>query len=307
MEHATTLSYKRKLQANKKTRNGKIVSFIILFIVSVIFAFPFVYMIGTSFKSEADMLTNPLGIFPAAGEWTLKNYSGFIIRDGHLDNMPKWMFNSLVLAGCSIIFTILFCSMTAFAFSFLKFKWRDRIYKILIMSMTIPSVICTTIQYTMYATVGSATGLFDNIVYIYFWFIFPSVASVYNVYLMRNACKAIPMDIVESARADGASNVRIYFSIVMPIIRSTLLLIVLFTFVGSWNSLLWPQLLLSGKDSGYMTVTVALTGFIAQADGAISKAVSMATAVFSMIPIMIVFLFTQNKMIDGMATSGVKG
>jgi multiple sugar transport system permease protein len=264
-------------------------------------------MLGVSFKSETDMILNPTSIFPGKGGWTLDNYAGFIIRDGQLDNVPKWMFNSLIIATCSIILTILVCSLAAYAFVFLRFKARTVLFTALIFTMTIPGVIGTTARYSIYAKIGTVTNLLNDPIYIYFWLIVPGTTGVFDVYLFRNALLAIPKDIVESARSDGASDFRIYRTIVMPIIRSTLLLIALFSFTSSWNSLLWPQLLLNGKDQSVQTITVALTGYTSQQDGWNAKAVAMATSAFSMIPIIIVFIFTQSKMIDGMATTGVKG
>lgn len=292
---------------SKRVNTTKLVSFIILLIVSALFLFPFIYMLGVSFKSETDMIVNPNSIFPGKGGWTLDNYTGFIIRDGHLDNVPKWMFNSFLIAIIGIVVTILICSLAAYAFVFLRFKGRTVLFTALIFTMTIPGVIGTTAMYSMYAKIGIALDLLNNPVYIYFWLIMPGTSGVFTVYMLRNALLAIPKDIVESARADGANNFRIYSTIVLPVIRSTLLLITLFSFTGSWNSLIWPQLLLNGKDQGLFTITVALTGYTNQQDGWNAKAVAMATSAFSMIPIFIVFIFAQRKMIDGMATTGVKG
>lgn len=291
----------------KKINVGKVVSFVILLIVSLLFAFPFLYMIGISFKSETDMILNPSGMFPSVGEWTLDNYANFIWRDGQLDNLPKWILNSLVTAGVTILISELICSLAAYGFVFLEFRGSKTLFTLLIMTMAIPGVIGTTAQFSMYANIGTATDLLNNPVYIYFWIIFPGTSSVFNVYLMRNALLSIPKDIVESARSDGASNFRIYISVVLPIIKSTLLVIGLFCFTGSWNSLLWPQLLLSGKEQGIYTITYALSLFTGRIEGWTAQAVTMATAVFSLIPVLIVFIFTQNKMIEGMATSGVKG
>ena len=123
--------------------------------------------------------------------------------------------------------------------------------------------------------------------------------------LMRNFFCSIPMEIIESARSDGASNRKIFFKIVLPLAKSTIMLIVLFTFTNAWNNLQFPQLLLSGEKSGWNTITVALMGYTgSNAWGA--KGVAMATSVFALLPILIVFLITQNKMIDGLASTGIK-
>ena len=111
---------------------------------------------------------------------------------------------------------------------------------------------------------------------------------------------------MESAKSDGASNAKIFFRIVCPLAKSTVMLIVLFTFTGSWNNLLWPQLLLAGESSYWNTITVALTGYTGGSSWG-TAGVATATSVFALLPIIIIFIITQNKMIDGLASTGVKG
>ena len=173
--------------------------------------------------------------------------------------------------------------------------------------MTIPGVIGTTAQFAIFANVGKSISSLSSYWYLYFWLIVPGCASVYNMYLLRNFLVSIPKDIVESAKTDGASNFKIFIKIIMPLAKSTLLLIGLFAFTGSWNNLLWPQLIIAatGNVEGWNTVTTALAGH-ASNNTLGSMGVNMATAVFSLIPIMIVFAITQDRMIEGMATTGIK-
>ena len=126
---------------------------------------------------------------------------------------------------------------------------------------------------------------------------------------MRNFFASIPKDIVDSARSDGAKTMTIFWRIVVPLAKSTILLIVLFSFVGAWNNLIWPQLIFSGAAEGspenfWKTVTVGLTTFTH--GGWDQLGVSMAVSAFTMIPVIIIFIFTQNKMIDGLASTGIK-
>lgn len=301
MANATphTLRAKRTLPA------AKIISFIVLLILCVIWLFPLVYMLGTSFKDEVDILTNPTGIFPRPGHWTLENYTGFIIRDGRIDNMPIWMMNSFLIAFFKVALTLILDCLAAYAFVFLRFKGRVPIYHFLMMSMAIPAVVATTAMFSMYASSVRALDAVDSKAFTYLWLIIPGLSSVFNMLLMRNFFASIPKDIVESARMDGSSNLRIFRTIVLPLARSTILLIVLFTFTGAWNDLFWPQLLLSGKAESWLTVTAALANH-SQGNSVANLGVNMATAAFSLIPIMIVFLVAQDKMIDGMVTTGVK-
>lgn len=302
------LNIMRKKKTHKYSKS-QIISFVILLVVCILWALPLIYMLGNSFKTKEEIIINPTGLLPSSleGFAGIDNYAGFIIREGQLDNMPKWMFNSIFAAVCGVALTLILCSTAAYAFAFCNFKGREILFKILIFSMTIPGVIGTTAQFAIFANIGKSLEALNSYGYLYFWLIVPGCASVYNMYLLRNFLVSIPKDIVESARTDGASNFKIFIKIIMPLAKSTLLLIGLFAFTGSWNNLLWPQLIIAatGNIKGWNTVTTALAGH-ASNNTLGSMGVNMATAVFSLIPIMIVFAITQDRMIEGMATTGIK-
>ena len=133
----------------------------------------------------------------------------------------------------------------------------------------------------------------------------PGISGIFNMLLMRNFFASIPKDIVDSAKSDGAKTMTIFWRIVVPLAKSTILLIVLFSFVGAWNNLIWPQLILTGENEFWSTVTVGLTGYT-HGGGWGQLGISTAVSAFTMIPVIIIFLFTQNKMIDGLASTGIK-
>lgn len=302
---------KRKYTKSELTkRREKRVAFIVLLIVSILWAFPLIYMFGTSFKSDYDLQAAPHKIFPSSwSEWTLKHYTGFIVREGKIDNMPIWMLNSLWSTLANVALTVIVDLLTAYALVFLRFKGKNFILKFSLLWMAVPAILGTAPSYAIFAAVRNALKIESNATtyaYIYFWLVVPGCTGIFNMLLMRNFFMSIPKDIVESARSDGASNMTIFRRIVCPLAKSTIMLIVLFAFTGSWNSLTWPQLLLSGGNSYWNTVTVALTGYTGgSAWGA--TGIAMATSVFALIPIIIIFIVTQDKMIDGLASTGVKG
>ena len=297
-------------KSGRMRRREKTVAFIVLFIISTIWLIPILYMLGTSFKSDLDLQLHPESIFPTSwSEWTLKHYTGFIVREGKIDKMPIWMLNSLWSTLATVGLTVILDLITAYAVVFFRFRGKDNFMKFLFLWMAVPGVISMAPQFTIYSTLRRVFEINQNVesyIYIYSWLILPGVTGIFNVLLMRNFFASIPKDIIDSAKSDGASNSKIFFKIVCPLAKSTIMLIMLFTFAGSWNSLLWPQLLLSGENAYWQTITVALTGYTGgSAWGA--NGVAMATSVFSLIPIIIIFIITQDKMIDGLATTGVKG
>lgn len=291
-------------------RREKTISFIILLAVCIIWSIPFVYMIGTSFKSDLDLQVHPERFFPSSGEWTLKHYTGFLINNGEIDNLPIWMLNSIWSATVSVGLTVIVDLITAYALVFLKFKGKKPIVTFLLLWMTVPWVIGIAPQFSIYSTIRNSLQLQSNptllYFYIYAWLILPGVSGIFNMLLMRTFFLSIPKEIVESARSDGASHMLIFRKIVCPLAKSTIMIIVLFVFVGSWNNLVFPQLLLTGENFAWRTITLALTAYTG-GNGWDATGVAMATCVFSMIPVFIVFAITQNKMIDGMASTGVKG
>lgn len=300
---------KRRLTKSERTaRKDKIIAFIVLFIVSVFFVFPLIYMIGTSFKTDLELQMHPEKIFPSPGEWTLDHYSTFIINNGKPDKLPFWMINSLWSSFLTVFLTVICDLMVAFAIVFLNFKGKNTMTKFLLLWMSIPGVIGTAPSFAMYAQIKQALDISGGVggyVYSYFWIVMPGISGIFNMLLMRNFFASIPKDIVDSAKSDGAKTMTIFWRVIVPLAKSTILLIVLFAFVGAWNNLIWPQLILNGENEFWNTVTVGLTGYT-HGGGWGQLGISTAVSAFTMIPIIIIFLFTQNKMIDGLASTGIK-
>ena len=301
-----SLKHSHLSKSQRTRRRERIFSFVILFVICAIWVFPFIYMFGMSFKTPVEIGLYPTNIFPTFGNWTGEYYEGFVAMKGdRIDDLPIWMMNSLTITTLTVFLTIIVDSLASYAFVFFNFKGKKMIFTMIILSMTIPGVIGTTPLFSMYASLSNTFNAGDSKIFTYMWLILPAITSVFNLFLMKNFFDSIPKDIVDSARSDGASDLRIFWSIIMPLAKSTILLCGLFAFVGSWNDFFWPSLILSGKDSTFNTITLALSWY-AQGDQWEAKGKAMATAVFALIPIFIVFSFTQNKMIDGLATTGVK-
>lgn len=300
---------KKVLSKSQRTRrNEKTVSFVILVIVTILWMLPLVYMVGSSFKSEYDLQAHPSLLLPTAGNWTLAHYKSFLSADSDA-KIFYWLGNSLWSTLVHVALTVLLDLLTAYVLVFLDFKGKKGFVKLLYLWMAVPGVIGTAPMFAIFAAIRrglSITSDAGSYVYIFFWIIMPGVSGIFNMLLMRNFFLSIPRDIVDSARSDGASNFKIFTKIIVPLARSTILLIVLFTFTGAWNSLNWPQLIFSGESQKWWTVTIGLTRFTDSQSAAASTGIAMATSVFAMLPIIIVFLFTQNKMIDGIASTGVK-
>ena len=300
---------KKTLSKSERTiRKEKTVSFVVLFIVTILWMLPLIYMVGTSFKSDYDLQTNPGKLFPSAGQWTLAHYKSFLSADSDA-KIFYWLGNSLWSTLLHVGLTVLLDLLTAYVLVFLNFRGKEKFVKLLYLWMAVPGVIGTAPMFAIFAAIRNSLAISSSAgsyAYIFFWIVMPGVSGIFNMLLMRNFFLSIPRDIVDSARSDGASNFKIFTKIIVPLARSTIMLIVLFTFTGSWNSLNWPQLIFSGEAQKWWTVTIGLTKFTDSQAAAAATGVAMATSVFAMLPIIIVFLFTQSKMIDGLASTGIK-
>ena len=151
---------RRKTKSERTRRKEKIVSFVCLLVISVIWSIPLLYMVGSSFKSDLDLQLHPEKLFPSSwDEWTLKHYAGFLVRGGQVDNMPIWMLNSLWSTAASIVITVIFDLITAYALVFLKFKGRDSIIRFLFLWMAVPGVIGTAPGFVIFSQIRNALDL----------------------------------------------------------------------------------------------------------------------------------------------------
>lgn len=297
------------LKSEKEMRKHKIISFVILFIVCAIWLFPFIYVLGMSFRTVNDMVLYPSSIFPHKDGWTLDNYSVFFkITDGKMDMLINAMINSVITTALNVIISLIITVFAAYSFVFMRYKGKMFIYTLIIATMAVPTVIGFAPMFSMYVSIGKQSNILDNILYFYSWLIFPGVAGSFNLMIMVNCFRMIPKDVIESARSDGASELTVFRRVVIPVAKSSMLVCALFSFNGSWNNFIFPQLVVAMQSDSlsHSTVTVSLMGWITNNDISF-RGIAMATCVVSLVPLVIMYIVTQNKMIDGLASTGVKG
>ena len=190
---------KRLTKSQLTARREKTVAFIVLAIAAFLFIFPLIYMLGTSFKSDLDLQMHPEKIFPTPGQWTLKHYNGFFItHSGELDNMPKWMINSIWSTAAAVLLTLLTDLIVAYVVVFLRWKGKKVFMKALFAWMAAPAVIGTAPGLMIFQTVRNTLGVSSQAgtyALVYFWMIVPGITGVFNVILMRNFFNTIPVDI----------------------------------------------------------------------------------------------------------------
>ena len=267
-----------------------IVTYALLILGSIIMVGPFLWMVSTSFKLPADQFTRTL----VPPTWTLQNFRDLFAVD---INFPLLFFNSTYISILIAIGQLITCAMAAFCFAVVKFKGRNLLFIVLLITLMIPSqvtLIPNFIIFKLLGLIGTSVPLWLPA----FW------GGAFGTFLLRQYFLTIPRDLVDAARMDGASLFRIFWNIYMPLSKPALAALVIFTFQGAWNDLLHPLVYMPAVPN--TTLTVGLAFFQQQLTLGGKFTVLMAGALISILPLVIVFFLAQKQFIEGIALSGVK-
>jgi putative chitobiose transport system permease protein len=289
------MTQSRSLQQVKSSRHTRkrvenIFWYIILTALAVFTVFPFVWVFSMSIKGMSDPLVSvPPQLIPH--EPTIANYLRV------LDMLPvgRFFLNSILVTGSIVIFNVLFSSLAAYPLAKMKFPGRNLIFFMLLATYIVPPVLTSIPSFVLAVKVFH---YYDKIVSV----IFPYLAGVLNIFLMRQAFMAVPNDLIDAGRMDGASEIRIWSSIVMPIVRPSLATVAIITFVEQWNNFFWPSLMLHTKTN--MTLQIGLWTL----QGAFTNDTRGVAAgvIMTVVPIIIFFVLLQKQFIQGL-TGAVKG
>lgn len=271
---------------------SKKASFIVLLIASLIWLVPIVWAFSTSFKTTQEITTNPIGVFP--NYFTFENYQNLLSKPD--TPVLRWMGNSFLIASIHTLLYLIVASLAAYAFSILKFKGRDTLFWILLGTTMIPSVINLVPLVTMMIDIA--------------WFgtwlplIIPGLGGVFGLFLLRQFFLGIPYELIESAKIDGLGKFGIFLKIVVPLSKSAFMVAALFAFLGNWNDYLWPQIMLTGSNANLWTLPIGLSKISGTYN--YDYGLTMAAAVLSIAPVIVIYAFLQDKIIEGVARTGLK-
>ncbi|MFP3155965.1 carbohydrate ABC transporter permease [Lachnospiraceae bacterium ZAX-1] len=262
--------------------------YLVLIFGSFIMILPFVWMVSTSLKSGGATMVFPPKFIP--NPVTFDNY-----RDV-LDKFPMVLFlmNSIIVAVLTTAGTILIAAMSAYAFSQLHFKGRDKIFLLYLATQMIPTQVIMIPQFILLKNLGwldSYQGL-----------ILPNIFAVFGVFLMRQAFLSLPKELEEAAFMDGANHFIVCFKVMLPLMKPTIATLSIFTFMQSWNNYLWPLIISSSREMATLPLGLAML----QGQRTTNWNLFMAAVVISVIPILIVYLSAQKYFIQGMTMSGMK-
>lgn len=256
--------------------------------------YPVVWTIGASFKPSEDIV-GALNLLPT--DPITDNYRR--LADGIAD-IPIWKFflNSAYISVGSVIGVIISCSLTAYAFTKVRFAGRNAMFAIMIGTLLLPYHVLIIPQYVMFQKLELINTFTPLLIGKYL------ATDAFFVFLMVQFMRGLPKELDEAARLDGCGHLRIYWSIVMPLCRPALITSAIFTFIQAWNDFMGPLLYLNEPDK--YTVSMGLRMFIDQ-DAVADYGGMIAMSLVALLPVLAFFLAFQRYLIDGMATSGLKG
>jgi len=277
-----------------KTKN-KVLSqaliYIILGVTAIVFFFPFFWMLRTSVSGVTDLFSPDVKLLPSQIMW--ENFKQA------LTSQPFGLFfvNSTVIAVANIIGVLLTSSLCAYGFSRIDWPGRDTVFGILLTALMLPYVVLMIPQFVGWKTLGLTDTYAPLIIPSFFG------GGLFNIFLLRQFFLSIPREIDEAARIDGAGHFRIYASIIVPLSKQSMVVVGLFTFLNSWNDYLTPILYLSSEKK--YTLMLGLTLF--QGSYSAQWHLMMAAVAIIVIPSIIFFLIAQKFLVEGIATTGIKG
>ncbi|HEX2690760.1 MAG TPA: carbohydrate ABC transporter permease [Kofleriaceae bacterium] len=260
-----------------------------LIAAAIVTLFPLVWMISVSLMSPGEASASPPPLLPSAP--TLANYRELFRRG----DITRNLVNSLGVAIAATLLSLAFNVSAGYAFAKLKFAGRDLVWKLLLGVMLIPAQVAMIPLFLMLKQLGLINS--------YAGVLIPSIANVFGIFLVRQYALSLPDELIEAARIDGAGEPRIFWSIVLPVLRPVLVTLAIFAFLGAWNDFLWPLIILA--DHGRQTLPVALAALAREHAG--DSELMMAGAVITIVPVLAVFLALQRYYLQGLLTGSVKG
>jgi multiple sugar transport system permease protein len=277
----TTAQVEGRVKLFNRICTGALLAFALLWLV------PLAWALDTSLKPNAEtvkttwMIDNPTF---AAFRNTLQN-----------TDILKWYGASFITSALTALFTIVTASMAAYALSRMRFRFKNAIFWFVLAGIMIPSQVLIVPQFREFSSV--------NLLNTFWAVILPQVPTAIAVFIFKQFFDGLPKDLEEAARIDGAGSFRIFRTVILPLTRPAVAAVAIFTFVFTWNALLWPLLVLTNPD--LMTIPVGL----ATVQGSFGNryADTMASAILGALPLVAVFLLFQRHIVEGIAGTGLKG
>jgi multiple sugar transport system permease protein len=275
------ITFKERL--NPRQRWGNAIVYAVLIVIGILYIYPFLIEVFTSFKTEADATANAISLVPPT--WTTAAYQQLFVNSA----FPTWFKNSVVVTVFVTAGRVFFDSLAGYALARLHFRGRGAIFAGLIAVMSVPSVVLLIPKFLVLNTIG----LYNS----YAGMILPLLVDAAGVFIMKNFFESIPQSVEEQARIDGAGTFRTFWSIVLPMARPALVTIFILSFQGSWNEL--AQFIISTNDPNLTTLTKGVASLASGQLGAANRyPLKLGAALIMTIPVAVLFFIFQRKILN---------
>ncbi|NMA65376.1 MAG: carbohydrate ABC transporter permease [Clostridiaceae bacterium] len=271
-----------------RDRFYRVVIHILLIIGSGIMIMPFLWMLLTSFKSATEATSmNPFVFFPT--QWRIENYIDVIKQN----NFIRLYYNTFSMIFWNVLCAITFSSMAAYAFARLQFPGRDFFFGIVLFQMMIPTQIFIIPQYLMVDKLGARNTIFA--------LVFPGLVSAFGTFLLRQFFKGIPSELEQAARIDGCNIGQTFILIMLPLVKSGLVALSIFTALFSFKNLMWPLIVNSSTDAATLASALAKI----QSAYSVKYNILMAASVLAIWPMILIYFIFQKQFMQSVTTSGL--
>lgn len=275
----------------KKVSASKIILTVLFWAIGVTMLLPLLWMISTACKVEADVFNFPIEWIPT--RWNLVNNMKEVWGGKYNFGMYYW--NSIKVTIAATVLQVFVSTLGAYGFSKVNWKGRDQVFMLYLATMMIPPQVTVVSQFIIMREIGLYNSHLGIILLLAF--------SVYGVFLLRQAMMAVPNSLSEAATIDGAGHWTIYSRIILPLVKPTMATLATLKFVWTWNDYQTPLVFLNSRE--LYTIQLGMKQFASESGSYYS--LIMAAAVSSILPLVIVFLFCQSFVVDGIAAGAVKG
>lgn len=280
------------MKHTKKALFFRLLWYIIMILVSLVFCFPVLYLIFTGFKTPQETVAFPPTLIPK--KWTLSAY-----EEGLSSGIfSKYLLNSIFVSGMVVIGTVSSAALVGFGFARLRSRMKNFLFMLVLATMMIPSSVTLIPVYSIYSKIGWIDTYLPLIVPAF------TGGGAFSIFLIKQFFEAIPSELVESSKIDGAGWFTIFWKMFLPNSKPVLLVVIIFAFVNSWNDFFAPLIFLINPEK--FTVAIGLNTFRNSYGAAMDIAPLMAMATLSVLPILLLFVFAQKYFVQGITTTGLK-
>jgi multiple sugar transport system permease protein len=276
----------RAAGTRRRGAGGKIVAYLVLVAVAAFFILPLVVVVSASLKYSAEIFTDP-GILPA--DPGFENYTALFARAEFL----TWFRNSAIVSSVGTLLTLILTSLSAYAFARIDFPFKSLLFGLLITTLVLPSIMFLVPQFKLIGELG----LYDTLPAL----ALPGLAGVFGVFFMRQFFLGLPVELEEAAYVDGASRIRTFVAVALPLAGPALATLAVITFLAFWNDYLWPVIICQDN----CTLPAGLRLLQRQYTG--DPGLVMAGATVAAVPVLILYLLVQRYIVQSVASSGIKG